>query len=57
MWTLVWHYPNNWAEGYQMAKKYGINAESMGMGPIAQLEKAIGNSFISMVPIVLNCIT
>jgi arylsulfatase A-like enzyme len=36
---LLWHYPNNWEEGYQKAKKYGIRAESQGMGPYSAIRK------------------
>lgn len=37
--TILWHYPNNWEEGYLRAKEYGINAESKGMGPYSAIRK------------------
>lgn len=36
---LLWHYPNNWAEGYERAKGYGIRAETEGMGPYSAIRK------------------
>lgn len=36
---LLWHYPNNWAEGYGRAKAYGIRAETEGMGPYSAIRK------------------
>ena len=36
---LLWHYPNNWEEGYQRVKNYGIKAESEGMGPYSAIRK------------------
>lgn len=37
--ALVWHFPNNWEEGYEKARKYGIRAESEGMGPYSAIRK------------------
>jgi arylsulfatase A-like enzyme len=37
--VLLWHYPNNWEEGYLKAKNYGIKAESEGMGPYSAIRK------------------
>ena len=37
--VLLWHYPNNWEEGYQRAKNYGIKAETEGMGPYSAVRK------------------
>jgi len=31
--AILWHFPNNWQEGAQRAKQYGIAPESEGMGP------------------------
>jgi arylsulfatase A-like enzyme len=37
--ALVWHFPNNWQEGAQSAKKYKIIAEKEGMGPYSAIRK------------------
>jgi arylsulfatase A-like enzyme len=37
--VLIWHYPNNWEEGYQKAKNYGIKGESEGMGAYSAIRK------------------
>jgi arylsulfatase A-like enzyme len=36
---LIWHYPNNWAEGFERAKSYNIRAEMQGMGPYSAIRK------------------
>ncbi|MBI1344277.1 MAG: sulfatase-like hydrolase/transferase [Terrimonas sp.] len=36
---LVWHFPNNWQEGAQRSKQYGIVPESEGMGPYSAIRK------------------
>lgn len=41
--ALLWHFPNNWKKGSKKAKEYNIVSETEGIGPVVQLEKAIGN--------------
>jgi len=37
--ALIWHFPNNWQEGAEIAKKYKIIAEKEGMGPYSAIRK------------------
>lgn len=37
--AIIWHFPNNWQEGAQRSKQYGIVAESEGMGPYSAIRK------------------
>jgi arylsulfatase A-like enzyme len=37
--ALIWHFPNNWEEGFQRSKQYHIKGETEGMGPYSAIRK------------------
>jgi arylsulfatase A-like enzyme len=37
--ALIWHYPNNWEEGFNRAKAYKIKGETQGMGPYSAIRE------------------
>ncbi|MDE3254027.1 MAG: sulfatase-like hydrolase/transferase, partial [Bacteroidota bacterium] len=37
--ALIWHFPNNWEEGFQRSRQYHIKGETEGMGPYSAIRK------------------